>query len=230
MTDYGRFCPVSMGSDAIADRWTPLIVRELILGNTRFNDIARGLPGISRSLLVQRLKHLERHGVLDRWPSQLGRGFEYHLTPAGRDLEAVLAAMGQWAIRWKFDELRDDVVDAVTLTWWMHRHVDATEFPPSRVVVQFDHTAPVRQSLWILLDRGEASICRQHPGFDPDIIVTAPTAALADVFRGLDSWARAISCETIRVVGPSRYVRALPLWFKGSAFAADMGVAAAARG
>ncbi len=94
MTEYDKYCPVSMGSEVIADRWTPLIVRELILGSTRFNDIARGLPGISRSLLVQRLGHLERKGVLERWPSPGGRGYEYHLTQAGKDLEGVVMALG----------------------------------------------------------------------------------------------------------------------------------------
>ena len=88
-----------MGSDVIADRWTPLIVRELVLGNTRFNDIARGLPGISRSLLVRRLGHLERTGVIERWPSPTGKGSEYLLTSAGRDLEQVLMALGRWSVR-----------------------------------------------------------------------------------------------------------------------------------
>jgi DNA-binding HxlR family transcriptional regulator len=83
MPDYGRYCPVAMSSEVLADRWTPLIVRELLLGNTRFNDIARGLPGVSRTLLAQRLRHLERRGVLETWPSPTGRGSEYHLTPAG---------------------------------------------------------------------------------------------------------------------------------------------------
>jgi DNA-binding HxlR family transcriptional regulator len=89
--------PVSMGTDVFADRWTPLIVRELVLGNTRFNDIVRGLPGISRSLLVQRLKHLERKGVITTWPSRTGRGNEYQLTPAGKDLDEVVMALGRWA-------------------------------------------------------------------------------------------------------------------------------------
>src|SRR3954467_9438878 len=99
MSDYTRYCPISMGSDVIADRWTPLIVRELVLGNTRFNDIARGLPGISRSLLTARLRHLEKRGVVERWSS------EYHLTPAGRDLEKIIDAFGRWAVEWLFDEL-----------------------------------------------------------------------------------------------------------------------------
>src|SRR5690606_3089197 len=121
MADYGRYCPISLGSEVVADRWTPLILRELFLGNTRFNDIARGLPGISRSLLVQRLRHLERMGVVELWPSRAGRGNEYHLTPAGQGLEPVIDALGHWAVEWMFEELDPTDVDAVNLLWWMHR-------------------------------------------------------------------------------------------------------------
>jgi len=104
MPEYGRFCPVSLASEVLADRWTLLIVRELVLGNTRFNDIARGLPGISRSLLVQRLRHLERKRVVELWPSPTGKGHEYHLTAAGKDLEPVVDVVGRWAVAWLFDE------------------------------------------------------------------------------------------------------------------------------
>jgi len=217
--DYGRFCPVSLASDVLADRWTPLIIRELILGNTRFNDIARGLPGISRSLLVQRLRHLERKGVVELWPSPTGRGNEYHLTSAGKDLEAVVDALGRWAVEWLFDDLRPHEVDPVTLTWWMHRRIDVERLPPGRVVIEIDYTAPERQLIWMVLDRGEASVCIQHPGFDPDVVVTATTAALAEVFQGYDTWGNAVSTGAIRVDGPPGLVRSFPRWFLWSPFA-----------
>jgi len=218
MPDYGRYCPVSLGSDVLADRWTPLILRELILGSTRFNDIARCLPGISRSLLVQRLRHLERHGVLETWPSPTGRGNEYQLTPAGRDLEPVLVAMGRWAVEWLFDELHPEEIEPVTLTWWMHRRVATDRLPPGRVVVEFDHTAPEKQQLWMVLDRGEASVCIQHPGFDNDLVVTTSTPALAAVFNGYTRWHDAVAGGAIKVDGPPSLVKALPKWFLWSPF------------
>lgn len=221
MPDYGSFCPVAMGSEVLADRWTPLILRELILGNTRFNDIARGLPGISRSLLVQRLRHLERHGVIETWPSPTGRGSEYHLTPAGKDLEDVVIALGRWAVVWMHDELDPHDVDPVTLTWWMHRRVAVDRLPPGRVVIQFDHTAPERQSIWIVLDRGEPSVCVQHPGFDSDIVVTTTTPAIAEVFQGYRTWANAVTEGEISVAGAPSLVRSLPKWFLWSPFAED---------
>lgn len=219
MPDYGRFCPVSLASDVLADRWTPLIVRELVLGNVRFNDIARGMPGISRTLLVQRLRHLERKGVVELWPSPTGRGSEYHLTPAGKDLLPVIEAMGRWAVEWLYDDLRPQEVDPVTLTWWMHRRIDTDQLPAARVVIEFDYTGPERQRIWMVLDRGEASVCLQHPGFDPDIVVATTTGAMAEVFQGFDTWPRAIANESITLTGPTALVRAFPRWFLWSPFA-----------
>ena len=221
MPDYGRFCPVALASGVVADRWTPMILREMVIGSTRFNDIARGLPGISRSLLVQRLKHLERNGVIERWPSPTGRGHEYHLTPAGRDLEPVLMSLGRWAVHWLYHDLKPHEVDPITLTWWMHRRVDREATPDNHVVIQFDHTEPERLSIWMVFERGEPSVCVQHPGFEPDLLVTTSTPALAEVFQGFDTWNRAVATGAITLEGPPRLIRAFPRWFEWSPFAPD---------
>jgi DNA-binding HxlR family transcriptional regulator len=219
MPDYGRFCPVSLTTEVLADRWTPLIVRELVLGNTRFNDIARGLPGISRSLLTQRLRHLERRGVIDRWPSPTGKGSEYHLTPAGRDLERIIDAFGRWAIEWLFDDLYPHEVDPPTLMWWMHRRMDPATFPEQRVVIEFAHTAPEPMSIWLVLERGEVSVCHQHPGFETDVWLRGTTAAFSDVFNGPLTWLEAVRTGAVEVSGQPRLVRALPTWFLWSPWA-----------
>jgi DNA-binding HxlR family transcriptional regulator len=221
MPDYGRFCPVALSSEVLADRWTPLIVRELVLGNTRFNEIARGLPGVSRTLLAQRLRHLERRGVLETWPSPTGHGSEYHLTPAGKDLLPVLEAMGRWAVQWLYDDFRDDV-EATTLMWWMHRRVDVERLPPGRVIVEFDHTEPVAIKVWLVLDRGEASVCMQHPGSDPDLVVRMSTPTLARVFSGAERWSTAVAAGSIDVAGPPALARKLPGWFLWSPWADDV--------
>ncbi|GAA1526049.1 winged helix-turn-helix transcriptional regulator [Nocardioides humi] len=220
MPDYGTYCPVSMAAEVVADRWTPLIVRELVLGNTRFNDIARALPGISRSLLVQRLRHLERRGVLETWPAPSGRGSEYHLTAAGRDLERVIDSLGRWAIEWLFDELRPHDVAPTTLMWWMHRRVDLDRLPPGRTVVEFRHTAPDVTTIWLVMERTEVSVCLQHPGFEIDLTVAGPTPALADVFQGYCTWHEAVAAGRIEVVGLPRLAVALPSWFLWSPWAA----------
>jgi DNA-binding HxlR family transcriptional regulator len=222
MADYGNFCPIAIATDVIADRWTPLILRELVLGNTRFNDIARGLPGISRSLLVQRLKHLERKGVIEKWPLPNGRGSEYHLTPAGKDLEPVLIVMGRWSVAWMYANLDSTDVDAVTLMWWMHRRVDVTRLPHDRVIVQFDHTAPKRCSFWVVIEQGAASVCLQDPGFAVDAIVTCTTLALARVFSGIELWREAVASGAIEVTGTRAVVNSLPRWFMWSPWANEM--------
>jgi DNA-binding HxlR family transcriptional regulator len=216
--DYGSFCPIALGTDVLADRWTPLILRELILGNTRFNDIARGLPGISRSLLVQRLRHLERKGVVETWPSPTGRGNEYHLTPAGKGLEEVVMSLGRWAVEFAFDELDPHDIDPVTLTWWMHRRIDPDELPPSRVVLQIDHTAPQRLTLWMVLDRGEASVCVQHPGFDTDLLATTTTPALGELFSGRVSLDHALATGSLVLEGPPALQKGFRRWFLWSPF------------
>ncbi|MET3960813.1 DNA-binding HxlR family transcriptional regulator [Marmoricola sp. OAE513] len=216
MPEYGRYCPVALASEVIADRWTPLILRELILGNTRFNDIARGMPGISRSLLVARLRHLEKNGVIATYPSPTGKGSEYHLTPAGKDLERVIDSFGRWAIEWLFDELRPHDVDPVTLTWWMHRRIAADRLPPVRTVLEFRHVGAEQEVIWLVLERGEASVCIQHPGYEVDLRVTATTAELADVFQGYRHWDEAVKEGRIVVDGLPRLARALPTWFEWS--------------
>lgn len=222
MADYGRFCPIALGSEVLADRWTPLILRELLLGNTRFNDITRGMPGISRSLLVQRLRHLERVGVVELWPSRTGRGSEYHLTPAGKGLQPVVEALGRWAVEWMFEELDPHDVDAVNLLWWMHRHVAVERLPAHRVTIQFDHTAPERTTIWMVLDRGEASVCMQHPGFDPDVVISAATPSLADVFAGRHTWAEAVAAGTVRIEGTPALVKGVHRWLLPSDFAPNV--------
>jgi DNA-binding HxlR family transcriptional regulator len=221
MPDYGRYCPVAMASEVLADRWTPLIVRELVLGNTRFNDIARGLPGVSRTLLAQRLRHLERRGVLETWPSPTGRGNEYHLTPAGKDLEQILEVMGRWSVQWLYDDFVDDV-EPVTLMWWLHRRIDEDRVPPGRVVIQFDHTAPQVISIWLVLDRGESSVCFQHPGVEPDLVVRTSTPQLARVFSGAERWSAAVEAGAIAVLGPPTLGRKLPSWFLWSPWSDDV--------
>jgi DNA-binding HxlR family transcriptional regulator len=217
--DYGQYCPVTLGSEVLADRWTFMIVREMVLGNTRFNDIERCLPGISRTLLAQRLRHLERKGVLERRPARSGRGSEYHLTPAGKDLEGVIMAVGEWAVRWLHSEPQPSNVDPVTLTWWLHRRVDVGRVPNRRVVIEFDYQGADAMVIWLVLDRGEPSVCMKHPGFDSDVLVTTDSVSFMRVFSGIDTLADARRNETVVIDGPPALTRGFEHWFLWSPFA-----------
>ena len=128
-------------------------------------------------------------------------------------------ALGEWSVHWLYSEMEPHDIDPITLTWWMHHRVDVAELPPGRVVVQFDYTEPERITAWIVLDRGEASVCNQHPGYDSDVIVTWTDGALSGVFNGVESWGHAVA-RAVRSVstGPPRLARALPRWFLGSPF------------
>jgi DNA-binding HxlR family transcriptional regulator len=217
--EYGQYCPVTLGSEVLADRWTPLILREMVLGSTRFNDIERGLPGISRTLLSQRLRHLERKGVVRCVPARTGRGNEYELTPAGRDLEPVLTAIGEWATRWLYHDPVPEEVDPVGLTWWMHRRVATEQLPDRRVVVEFHYTGADPLTIWLVLDRGEPSVCVKHPGFDTDVLVTTEPVAFMRVFSGIDSLEQARRKGAVELAGPPSLVRQFGKWFLWSPFA-----------
>ncbi|MGA8852159.1 MAG: helix-turn-helix domain-containing protein [Aeromicrobium sp.] len=217
MKEYGQYCPVALASAVIAERWTPLIIRELVIGGRRFNEIDRGLPGISRSLLKQRLDHLERRGIVDK--VTMPHGHEYHLTPAGKDLEGVIMAVGEWAVRWMFTEPEPREVDPVTLTWWMSRRVVADELPDDRTVVEFDYAGDDPTRIWMVIERHETSVCTDPPGFETDLFVATTPVDLMRVFSGITTYHEAVSSGRITLTGPSRLTRSLPSWFAWSPFA-----------
>lgn len=207
-----RFGPLATATDVLADRWTPLVVRELLLGSTRFNRIAHGLPGISRSLLVQRLERLERDGLLLRVPSPVGRGREYHLTPMGRSLAAPLAALGQWTLDWGA-ELGGATTETVTVTRRIQALLVADRLPDARVVIQIDHTSPDRASHWVVVERRSPSMATRHPGFDVDVHLGADTGVLAALCEGRTSWRAAVARGELTTHGSTVLRRAVPRWF-----------------
>ena len=142
----------------------------------------------------------------------------------------MVFALGEWSVQWLYAEMEPRSIDPITLTWWMHHRVDAAALPPGRAVVQFDYTGPERVTAWIVLDRGEASVCNQHPGYDSDVIVTCTSSALSGVFSGVESWSHALATGAIRIDGPPRFARALPRWFLGSPFTPLVAAKAATAG
>jgi DNA-binding HxlR family transcriptional regulator len=215
---HGQYCPVSYAAESLGDRWTVLIVREMIGGATRFNEIERMLPNVSRSLLAQRLKHLTRIGIIAATPLPAGRGHEYRLTEAGRDLWPVLESMGNWAVRWIFGEPRPEELDPTFLMWWMHRRVDTGALPAGRTVVRFDLLDERRHVYWLVLAREESSICQSDPLLGVDVQVTADLAELHRVYAGRTTFADAVRSGDITVEGPRALTRQLPRWFTWSPF------------
>jgi len=219
MPTYGQFCPVAKAAEIIAERWTPLILRELLLGSRRFNELESGLPHISRALLVSRLRALERAGVVARRPGLGRRGLEYHLTPAGEALRPVIDLLGEWGQRWANQDIRSGDIDPGLLMWDMRRRINRDQLPPRRVVVQFDFRGAYIESWWLVLEPGEVSVCLEPPGFDLDLLVTADTLSLHRVWIGRLSLAGALRNDLIQLDGPIELVHAFPHWLALSSFA-----------
>jgi DNA-binding HxlR family transcriptional regulator len=218
-TTYGQFCPVAKASEVIAERWTPLIVRELALGSHRFNDLERGLPHISRSLLASRLRQLERAGVVERRPEPDSHRVAYYLTPAGQELEPIITQLGVWGQRWANRDIGPDDLDPKLLTWDMRRRIYRNRLPNRRVSMQIDFTGARRESIWMLLEPSEITVCLTDPGFDLDLLVTADTVAFHRVWIGRLSLGAAMRDGLITLQGMRDVVRAFPSWLALSSYA-----------
>lgn len=219
---YGQFCPVAQAAEIVAERWTPLVLRELLTGSHRFNDLRRGVPLMSPSLLSQRLKELEDQGVLVRVPSPEGAGYEYHLTEAGLALRPVIEGLGLWGHKWLQRELRREELDPALLMWDIHRRVDADKLPPGeRTVVQFDlDGVPLKKSRWwLVFEGGQTDLCLKNPGYEVDLHVTAHIRPLVEVWLGHLKLGDAIRSSAIRLQGNRSLIRGFKDWFALSGFA-----------
>ena len=220
MNNYGQFCTVARGAEALCERWTPLVVRELLCGSRRFNDLHRGVPRMSTSLLAQRLRHLEDIGVVRR--SAKGKVWEYSLTEAGEELRPIIMALGHWGARWIGSRLRDDELDAGLLMWDIRRFARLEEFPPHPVVVHFRFcdARPGEKQWWLVVEQGVADLCRDDPGRDLTLVVDSTVRALTEVWSGDRSPQEVLRANDLRVDGAPREAQSLWRWLGTSAFAA----------
>lgn len=217
---YGQFCPVAKAAEIVAERWTPLVLRELMSGTRRFSDLRRGVPLMSPSLLATRLRELEHAGVIERRGA--GRTTEYLLTDAGEELRPVIDQLAVWGNRWVTHTLRREDLDPSLLMWDVRRTVDVTRLPADRrTVVEFELTgvAANRRRWWLVIDRGEVDLCLQHPGHGIDVHVSAPIRVLVDVWLGHRTSAAAIAGGDLVVTGPRELTRGFPVWFGMSSIA-----------
>jgi DNA-binding HxlR family transcriptional regulator len=226
---YGQYCPIARGAEIFAERWTPLIIRNLHLGCGSFSEILEGAPGLSRTLLSQRLKQLERLGVVASALKPGGRGHRYVLTSAGHDLFLVCQSLGEWGARWL--EIAPENLDPFVALWSMCHALRRDRLPDRRVVIRFDFLAsrgapheggaghPRRERYWLLIELGDTEICKTHPGFDEDLYITADAEAFVKWHAGQLSWAQATREDRIQVDGSPPLVRAFPTWNARSMFA-----------
>ena len=216
---YHQLCPVSKAMELLDERWTLLVLRELLAGSEHFNDLRRGLPRMSPALLSKRLRQLVRAGIADK-RDERGQ-VRYLPTPAGQELRPIIAAPGAWGTRW-IGEPGDEDLDPQLLLWDMHRNIDHAATPRGRTVLQFrfpDLPAKTRH-WWLVITPGEADVCDTDPGYPVALTLTASLRHLTQIWRGDLSWPQALRTGAMEVHGPQELRRAAPSWFTLSPFAA----------
>jgi DNA-binding HxlR family transcriptional regulator len=208
---YNQFCPVSKALELLDERWTLLVIRELIMGSRHFNDIRRGVPRMSPALLVKRLQRLERAGVVERYAD--GNRVFYRLSTSGKELQPIVDAMGEWSLRW-ISELGDQDLDPHLLMWDMRRQVSRADLPPGRTTIHFllGDVPAGAQRWWLVLTAEDADACDFDPGFPVAVTVETNLRCLSRVWRGDISWREATRAGDLSATGQRTAVRALPRW------------------
>ncbi len=219
MKTYGQFCPIAQALEILAERWTLLVVRELLLGSTRFSELQRGVPLMSRTLLAQRLRTLQDCGVVLRLEGAAGP--EYRLTDAGEALFPVVESIGAWGKAYAHREITDEQLDPSLLMWDMQRRLNWSAIPKQRTVVLFRFADAKRgqKRFWLHLERQIADVCLTNPGFAIDLELETDVRTLTEIWRGKRSLEAALRAGDVALMGPPALKRAFPSWLLLSPFA-----------
>jgi DNA-binding HxlR family transcriptional regulator len=220
MPNYDQFCPVAKSLDILGDRWTLLIVRDLLTGTRHFNELERGLPGISRALLALRLRQLRQAGVIDKTLGAPGRqSTDYRLTPAGQALGPVVDALTQWGEAYALGDGEPSraELDPGLLMGWLRKRANRASLPAPRVVARFDFSGAARASFWLILTPAEATLCLADPGLEIQLQIRGDLAVFYKLYAGRLRYPEALSHHGVRVDGAPALARAFPEWFGWSA-------------
>jgi DNA-binding HxlR family transcriptional regulator len=226
---YGQFCPVAMAAEVLCGRWTVLVVRELLCGSTRFNDLRRGVPRMSPALLSKRLKELEKAGILAIVRDGRGNA-EYHLTAAGEDLRPVVMGIGFWGQRWVESQLSLRNLDPSLLMWDMRRHLRPEPLPARRCTVQFlyPELPSAQRNFWLVIENGTVDLCSADPGYEVDLLVTSSLRIMTAIWMGLSVLRKEIESGALRLDGDPGLARSMHQWLGLSPFAGEQTRLAAA--
>lgn len=220
---YKQFCPVAMAAEVLCTRWTIVLLRELVAGSTRFNDLRRGVPRMSSALLSQRLKDLEKAGIVER--VEVGNTHEYHLSEAGKDLRSVVETIGVWGQRWVEADLSLDNLDPSLLMWDMRRNLNTKPLPKKRSVIEFQYSdLPSSQKYWWLIvePTGEVDVCSIDPGFDVDLIVETELRPMTSIWMGLSTVESEQKVKNLALEGDEILAAQMQGWLGLSPFATEL--------
>jgi DNA-binding HxlR family transcriptional regulator len=226
---YGQFCPVAMAAELVCTRWTPLVLRELLAGSTRFNDLRKGVPRMSPALLSKRLKELEDGGIIERRHDPTSGGHDYHLTEAGRDLWPFVETLGRWGQRWLETRVSLRNLDPSLLMWDMRRNLDPTPMPARRSTIQFlyPELQPSQQNWWLVVEPSVGTdLCSSDPGFEVDLYVETDLRTMTAIWMGLATVEEEVRAGRVQLSGHSDLRRAMQRWLGLSVFARERKLAA----
>ena len=214
MTGYGQFCPVAKATELIGEKWTLLVLRELLLGTTRFNDFQRALSRMSPTLLAKRLRHLEQCGIIIRKKISGQKGYEYRLTAAGKELEPIVEVLAVWGMRWARSQLMDEELDVEFLMRELQRRIKTEHLPDGETVICFIFNELTKHKTWWLLIEGEeVDLCTDDPGKDADLYITSNVRTIVEVWEGDLNIRSALRNELIKVNGLRHLINTMPDWF-----------------
>ena len=213
MSEYGQFCPVAKASEIIGERWTVLLLRELLLGTTRFNDFQRALSRISPTLLSKRLKELEKKGLIVRKRSPGQERHEYQLTACGRELEPIVKHLAVWGMRWARGQMTDSELDVEFLMWDLQRRLQTTHLPNGETVLCFifDELKAFK-TWWLVASGGDVDLCTERPGKEVDLFINTPVRTMVEVWSGDLDLKKALREKQIRTHGNTHLARTMPDW------------------
>lgn len=230
---YKQFCPVAMAAEVLCARWTIVLLRELVVGSMRFNDLRRGVPRMSPALLSKRLKSLENAGIVQRVAVPREPGiYEYHLTRAGRELKPVIEAIGVWGQHWVTitAQLSQTNLDPALLMWDMRRNLDPTPMPKRRCVVHFafPEQPAARRQWWLVIAPGaKVDLCSVDPGFEVDLYVSVDLRTMTAIWMGLTTVRQAVASENLLLTGDRRLASNMQTWLGLSPFSVEKKLATA---
>jgi DNA-binding HxlR family transcriptional regulator len=212
MIAYSTYCPIAKAAEILTERWTLLVLRDLLLGASRFNDFRRSIPLMTPAILSKRLKTLQEVGIINRTPCK--GGWEYQLTEAGSELKPLVDAAGEWGQRWARSKLPRGELHPSTLIWDIHRFLKTDNLPVGRTVVHVIFSDIVKMKLWWLVIRsGEVDVCLEDPGYEADLTINCNLLTLTQVFMGVIPLARTLKSGKLKLTGDFRLIKSMPLWF-----------------
>ena len=217
---YGQFCPIAKAAEVLCERWTLLIIREMLLGSTRYNEFQRAISKISPTLLSKRLTDLEKANLIVKQKVQGGRSYEYHLTQAGKELEPIVTSLGVWGMEWARDQMGLDDQDVELLMWDIRRCLAVDRMPSDHAVLKF-HFPNLEQyrDWWIVIDENNRDLCTEDPQKDVDLFFTSDAQVLIDVWMGDRVLTEAVSSGDLKIIGDTGYRRSVKDWFSLSLLA-----------